>query len=132
MTGVCGGNGRRAYAMRSYLESVLLASCPGFAEEWAMLRATYPPDEPPSAAAFLGALRAHVHQRLTEGRVAEVARLLHTLERVLTEADPILRDLLEDTLIVPLAAACAATAIDPRLVLPHLGPRTRAAWERGG
>ena len=116
---------------RSYLESVLTAACPSFADEWAMLRATYPPDAPPSAEGFLAALRSHVHDRLAAGRVAEVARLFRTLERLLEGADPILEELLERKLLEPLAADCRRMAVDQRLVLPHLGPRMRTVWERG-
>ena len=115
---------------RSFLESALAGACPSFNDEWTVLRQTYPPDEPPSARAFLGALRAHLLQQLALGRVAELTRLFYALERLLGEADPILEELLTDELIAPLARELAGTSIDPRLVLPHLGRRTRRAWDR--
>jgi hypothetical protein len=115
---------------RSFLESALASACPSFDSEWSALRATYPPDAPPSADDFLGALRAHVYRLLIEGRPAEVTRLLYALERLLAGADPILADLLEERFVGRLAADCRAAALDLRLVLPHLGPRSRAAWER--
>jgi hypothetical protein len=115
---------------RSYLESALASACPSFEREWALLRATYPPDEPPSADGFLAALRAHVCERLAGGRVADVTRLFFAVERLLDGADPVLQELLEDRFLAPLAADCRAAAVDPRLVLPHLGARSRAAWER--
>jgi hypothetical protein len=115
---------------KSYLEAALGNACPSFANEWPALRGTYPAHAPPSAEDFLGHLRAHVHRLLTEGRVAETTRLFAAVERLLTGADPILEELLERTFLGPLAADCRATALDPRLVLPHLGQRSRAAWDR--
>ena len=117
---------------RSYLESALASACPSFEREWAMLRATYPPDEPPSAEGFLAALRAHVRERLEGGRVSDVARLFYAVERLLDGADPVLQELLEERFLRPLAVDCRQARLHPGLVLPHLGPRSRAAWERGG
>jgi hypothetical protein len=114
----------------SYLESSLTHACPSFAREWAALRATYPPGSPPSAEEFLDAMRVHVHRLLTDGHVAESARLFSALERLLTGADPVLEDLLVRGFLCRLAADCRETALDPRLVRPHLGPRARAAWDR--
>ena len=114
----------------SYLESVLAPACPSFLEEWTALRRTYTPDHPPSANDFLGALRAHVVQLLREGRVAESTRLFLTLERLLGEADPILRDLLENDFLAPLAADWRALGLDPHRVRPHLGARARVVWDR--
>ena len=114
----------------SYLESTLVTACPSFAEEWVALRRVYPPEVPPSAKDFLGHLRAHVHRQLAEGRVAETQRLFVAVERLLVGADPILEELLEQSFLGPLAADCQSTALDPRRVVPRLGPRSRAAWER--
>ena len=114
----------------SYLESVLTRACPSFLEEWTELRRTYTPEHPPSAIDFLRALRTHLLQLLREGRVAESTRLFLTLERVLGEADPILRDLLENDLLAPLAADWRALGLDPHRVRPHLGPRARVVWDR--
>lgn len=115
----------------SYLESVLTGACPSFAGEWAALRGSYPPGAAPSVDDLFGALRSHVERRLTEGQVVDVVRLFYTVERLLGEADPILRELLEERFLGPLAADCRAAGLDERLVLPHLGPRSRAAWDRG-
>jgi hypothetical protein len=115
----------------SFLESALALACPSFREEWTRLRRTYTPERPPSATEFLGALRAHVVQLLDAGRAAESVRLFLALERLLGEADPILRDLLEDEFLVPLAADWRTLGRDPQHVRPHLGPRARAAWDRG-
>jgi hypothetical protein len=114
--------------LRSYLESALASACPSFEREWAMLRATYLPDEMPSAEGFLAALRAHVRERLEDGRVADVVRLFYAVERLLDGADPVLQELLEERLLRALNADCRAAGVDPRLVLPHLGARSRAAW----
>lgn len=114
----------------SYLESVLTSACPSFAGEWATFRRMYPPGASPSVDDLFGALRTHVEQRLTEGRVVEVVRLFYTLERVLGDADPVLEDVLERGFLAPLARACRSAGLDQRLVLPHLGRRTRAAWDR--
>jgi hypothetical protein len=61
-------------------------------------------------------------------RVAETTRFFYALERVLGEADPILRELLERDFIAALAAECRLAAIDGRRIEPYLGSRTRAAW----
>ena len=115
----------------SYLESALTSACPSFRSAWAMMRAGYPPHSPPTAEGFLRALRAHVVHSLEAGRVADVTRLFYAVERLLDGADPVLQELLEDQFLRPLAADCRQSRLDPRLVLPHLGERSRAAWERG-
>ena len=117
---------------RSYLESALGSACPSFEREWAMLRATYPPNDPPSAEGYLAALRGHVCERLEGGQVSGVVRLFYAVERLLDGADPVLQELLEERFLGPLAADCREAGIDPRLVLPHLGPRSQTAWQRGG
>ena len=116
---------------RSYLESVLTGACPSFAEQWTAFRRAHPAGDEPTADDLLASLQAHVEERLAEGRVTDVVRLFYTVERLLGEADPILRDLLEEHFLVPLAATCQAIGVDARLAVPHLGPRSRAAWDRG-
>jgi len=117
---------------RRYLESTLGGTLPSFADEWDAQRRAFPPDSPPGDADFLASLRAHVVRLLAGGRVAETSRFFYTLERLLTEADPILRDLLERDVVAALAADCQHAAIEARRVEPYLGTRTRAAWTRPG
>ena len=114
----------------SYLERTLGRALPDFEQRWREVRRTYPPDAPPSAGDFLDHLVAHVVQALGEGRVAEVTRLFLTVERLLIDADPVLASLVEDDLMRALVVECGAAGIAPALVVPHLGPRSRAAWER--
>lgn len=114
----------------SYLERTLGSTLPTFHESWGELRRTYPPHSPPTAEDYLGHLVAHVEESLATGRVAEVTRLFLAVERVLTDADPILEDLLERNLLGALAEHCRDAGIAESLVLPHLGPMSRAAWER--
>jgi hypothetical protein len=104
------------------------STLPPFLREWDAQRRAFPPDAPPGDAEFLASLRAHVVHLLLEGRVAETSRFFYALERLLGEADPILRELLERDLVATLAAECRLTAIDSRRVEPYLGTRTRAAW----
>ena len=113
---------------RSFLEATLVSTVPTFAAEWDTHRRGYPAESPPSDSDFLAALRAHVVSLLADGRIAETTRFFYALERVLGEADPILRDLLERDLIGRLATECRLAAIDSRRVEPYLGSRTRVAW----
>jgi hypothetical protein len=113
---------------RTFLESALASTLPSFTAEWAAHRRTYPVGSPPTDADFLATLRAHVLHLLSEGRVAETTRFFYALERLLEEADPILRELLERDVVVALAAESRVAAIDARRVEPYLGTRTRAAW----
>ena len=113
---------------RTFLESALGTTLPSFAPEWDAHRRSYPPGSPPTDREFLATLRAHVVALLGEGRVAETTRFFYALERLLGEADPILRDLLERDLVTALAADCRAVAIDSRRVEPYLGTRTRGVW----
>ena len=115
----------------SYLESALTSSCPSFRHAWTMMRAGYPPHSPPTAEGFLRALRAHVIHSLEAGRVADVTRLFYAVERLLEGADPVLQELLEEQLLRPLAAEFQQARLDPGLVLPHLGERSRAVWKKG-
>lgn len=122
---------------RSYIESALAGTLPSFAADWDAHRRAYPPGVAPSDTDFLSAIRVHVVTLLNAGRVAETTRFFYAVERLLTEADPILRELLERDLVRALARECALATIDARRVEPYLGPRTRAAWgtrngERGG
>jgi hypothetical protein len=113
---------------RRYLESTLGSTLPSFAGEWDAQRRAFPPESPPGESEFLASLRAHVVGLLAHGHVAETSRFFYALERMLSEADPILRELLERDLVATLAAECRQAAIDARRVEPYLGARTRAAW----
>ncbi|HEX6048342.1 MAG TPA: hypothetical protein VFZ21_03715 [Gemmatimonadaceae bacterium] len=113
---------------RSFLESAFTSTLPSFAIDWEVQRRAYPPGNPPSDADFLASLRAHVLHLLADGRVAETSRFFYALERMLGDADPVLRDLLERDLIGGLAADCRSAAIDAHRVDPYLGPHTRGAW----
>jgi hypothetical protein len=113
---------------RSYLEAALASTLPSFVEEWDAHRRAYPPEAPPGDAALLASVRAHVVRLLDEGRVAETTRFFYALERLLGEADPVLRELLERDLVARLAADTRQAMIDVRRIQPYLGPRTRAAW----
>jgi hypothetical protein len=114
---------------RSYLESALAGTLPSFAAEWDAYRRAYAPTSPPGDADFLAAFRAHVVSLLSAGRVAETSRFFYALERLLGEADPILRDLLDRDLVRALAIECRLAGIDPRRVEPYLGQRSRVAWK---
>lgn len=113
---------------RTFLETALVSTLPSFAAEWMAYRRAYPPDAPPTDVEFLATLRAHVVALLGEGRVAETTRFLYALERLLEEADPVLREVLERDLVVALAIECRRSAIDARRVEPYLGTRTRDVW----
>ena len=113
---------------RSYLESTLASTLPSFVAEWETQRRAYPPGSSPSDADFLSAFRAHVVSLLAAGRVAETTRFFYALERLLGEADPILRDVLDRDLVRALAAECRAAGIDPWRVEPYLGRLTRGIW----
>lgn len=113
---------------RSFVESTLLATLPLFAAEWESRRRTYPPESPPPDASFFDALRAHVVQFLAEGRIAETTRFFYSMDRLLDEADPFLRDLLERDVVAALARDCRDAGIDPRRVEPYLGNRARVVW----
>jgi len=113
---------------RTFLESALGATVPSFGPEWDAHRRSYPPGSPPTDREFLATFRAHVVSLLAEGRVAETTRFFYSLERLLGEADPILRDLLEADLVGALATECRAAAIDSRRIEPYLGARTRGVW----
>jgi hypothetical protein len=113
---------------RSYLESALTGTLPSFATEWDAHRRAYPPGSSPNDAEFLAAFRAHVVSLLAAGRVAETTRFFYAVERLLGEADPILRDVLERDLVRTLATECRVAGIDARRVEPYLGKLTRGIW----
>ena len=113
---------------RSYVESTFVGTLPSFAAEWEAHRRAYPPGVAPGDADFLATLRAHVVSLLMAGRVAETTRFFYALERLLTEADPVLRDLLDRDLVRALAVECERSGIDSRRVEPYLGARTRVVW----
>ena len=114
----------------SFLERALGSALPDFHARWREIRRTYAPGHPPSAEEYLAHLVTHVQLSLMEGRVSEVTRLFLAVERLLANADPVLADLLGTRLIGALAESCREAKIAPALVLPHLGPASRAAWER--
>jgi hypothetical protein len=66
------------------------------------------------------------------GRVVGFARFATSIERLLGEADPVLAELLERELLVPLATALADVNVSAGCVVPHLGPHTRAVWRVAG
>lgn len=114
--------------MPSVIESTLLAACPSFAEPWRELRRAHPPDAELGLDEFLPHFNDHVLELAAIGRVAELSRVLRSIERLYAGADPILEDLLDARLVVPLATGARDRAIDVRLVAPHLGPRVGRAW----
>ena len=105
---------------------------PSLAAEWTAQRRAFPPGSPPSDADFLAAFRAHVVSLLAAGRVAETTRFFYALERLLGEADPMLRDLLDRDVVRALAVECRLAGIDARRVEPYLGQRARATWMNSG
>jgi hypothetical protein len=115
---------------RTFLESTLASTLPSFAGEWEAHRRTYPIGSPPSDVDFLATLRAHVVWLLSDGRVAETTRFFYALERLLSEADPILRELLERDLVQTLANECRLSSIDSRRIEPYLGTYTRILWQK--
>ena len=115
---------------RSFLESTFLTACPTFRPSWDALRRSYEPGTEPDASTFLGALCVHVVGLASVGRVAEFSRFAQTLDWLLSEADPILEELLTAELVEPLARAVREKELPPLLIEPHLGARTRAALRR--
>ena len=115
-----------------FLESTFLTACPGLRGEWEMLRRARHPDEDASDAELFAVVRSHVLGLLMAGRVAEFARFATAVERLLGEADPILAELVERELLAPLATAVADADVPAGHIVPHLGPRTWAAWPAAG
>jgi hypothetical protein len=110
------------------LAATLLHACPGMRDQWDAVRRSHggaAPDE----SLLLTHVRLHVVSLLAGGRAAEFTRFAGAVERLLGEADPILADVLERQLLRPLALDVQDARVQPSLVMPHLGPRMRAAWK---
>lgn len=114
--------------MPSVVESTLLAACPSFAESWRDVQRAYPPGAALGTGEFLPHFRQHVLDLAASGRIAELSRVLRAIERLYDGADPMLEALLDAELVAPLATDTRDRALDPRLVAPHLGPRTERVW----
>lgn len=115
----------------SLLETTLLGACPELRDEWRAIRRTHDGASPDDRE-LLTRVRLHVVGLLARGRAAEFTRFAGAVERLLADADPILSELLGTQLIQPLAHDVEETHIAPSLVVPHLGPRTRASWTVNG
>jgi len=115
----------------TFLESTLLAACPGLRESWDSHRRTFVADNTPDDRALFDAVRRYVVGLLAAGRVAEFSRFARALERMISEADPILYDVLREGLLLPLAHDVRTGGLDDSRVAPYLGPRTALAWLRG-
>jgi hypothetical protein len=111
-----------------FLESTLLAACPGLRESWDLHRRTFAANDAPDDRALFDAVRRHVVGLLAAGRIAEFSRFARALEQLLGEADPILYDLLREGLLLPLAHVVRDSGIDESRVAPYLGERTALAW----
>jgi hypothetical protein len=117
--------------MSLFLESTLLAACPGLRESWEAHRRSFGPNDEADDHLLLDAVRRYVLGLLAAGRVAEFSRFARTLERLIGEADPILYDLLREGLLRPLARDVNDAGIDASRVAPYLGARTALAWPQG-
>ena len=111
-----------------FLESILLGACPGLREGWDAHRRTFGTSGAPDDQALFDAVRRHVIGLLHEGRVAEFSRFTRGIERLLSDADPILYELLREGLLRPLARDVRDAGIAPAIVEPHLGERLGLAW----
>ena len=114
--------------MNHFLESTLVAACPGLRESWDSHRRTFGAGDGPGDQDLLDAVRRHVLELLASGRVAEFSRFARTLERLIGEADPVLYDLLREGLLRPLARDVRAAKIGASRIAPYLGARTALAW----
>ena len=114
-----------------FIESSLLAACPGLRESWDAHRRTFGAGAPPDDQQLLDAVRRYVLGLLTAGRVAEFSRFTRGVERLLSDADPMLYELLREGLLRPLAHDVHDAAIARAIVDPHLGPRLGLAWPDG-
>ena len=112
-----------------YLESTLLAACPGLRDGWNAVRRTHAGSPAPSEDELFVHVRLHVVGLLASRRLAEFSRFARAIDRLLADADPLLLDLLHDRLLRPLAHELREAGVSPSLVEPHLGPRLRAAWQ---
>lgn len=113
-----------------FLESTLLAACPGLRESWSAHRRTFGGTDGPDDRALFDAVRRHVVGLLAAGRVAEFSRFARAFERLIGEADPILYDLLREELVRPLARDVHDAGLEDSRIAPYLGPRTALAWPR--
>jgi hypothetical protein len=111
-----------------FVESVLLGACPGLRESWDAHRRTFAADGPPDDRELLDAVRRYVLGLLAAGRVAEFSRFTSGIERLLSDADPMLYELLREGLLRPLAHDVHDAGIARAMVHPHLGPRLGLAW----
>jgi hypothetical protein len=111
-----------------FLESALLAACPGLRESWDAHRRTFDIRQVPDDRALFDAVRQHVVGLLAAGRVAEFSRFARSLERLIGEADPILYDVLREELLHPLARDVRDAGLDDARVAPYLGARTALVW----
>jgi hypothetical protein len=118
----------REQVSNAYLESMLLSACPDLRNSWRAHQHTFAGDGAPDDQALFDAVRRHVVGLLMAGRAAEFSRFARAIERLFGEADPVLYELLLDSLLLPLARDVRAAGIAPSLVVPHLGPRTALAW----
>jgi len=116
--------------MSSFLESTLLAGCPGLRASWDSHRRTFAAHDEPDDQMLFDAVRRYVIGLLAAGRTAEFSRFARALERMLGEADPILFDVLRDGLVVPLAHEVRDAGLDESRLAPYLGTRTALAWPR--
>jgi hypothetical protein len=111
-----------------FLESILLGACPGLRESWDAHRLTFRVGDPPDDQELLDAVRRHVVGLLAARRVSEFSRFARGIERLLSDADPMLYELLGEGLIRPLARDVHEAGIARATVAPHLGPRLGLAW----
>jgi hypothetical protein len=111
-----------------FLESILLGACPGLRESWDAHRRTFSAGDPPDDQELLDAVRRYVLGMLAEGRVAEFSRFTRGIERVLSDADPMLYELLREGLLRPLAHDVHEAGIARAIVDPYVGPRLELMW----
>jgi hypothetical protein len=111
-----------------FVESILLGTCPGLRESWDAHRRTFRPGDPPDDQELMDAVRRYVLGLLAVGRVAEFSRFTSGIERLLSDADPMLYELLREGLLRPLARDVHEAGIPRAIVDPHLGPRLGLAW----
>lgn len=113
----------------AYLESSLVAACPGMRESWDAHRRSYASTgSAPTDDELFEVVRLHVIGLLASNRVVEFSAFARAIEQMLTNADPILEELLRGQLVGPLAADVSAAGLPPSSFHYHLGPRMRAAW----
>ena len=111
-----------------FLELILLAACPELRETWDAHRGTFGTNGVPDDQVLLDAVRRHVLGLLQEGRVAEFSRFTRGIERLLSDADPVLYDLLREGLLRPLVRDVREAGIARAMIEPHLGERLGLAW----